>query len=176
MCRAYLSPYYKEGGQQPIDENDKPVFTGRWNGGAISLNLPMIYEKSKEENKDFFQVLDFYLQMIRNLHKRTYDYIAKFQASNNPLAYTQDGFYKGNLKPQDNIESLLDYVTFSFGITALNELQELYNNKQLDEDNEFAYKTLQYINDFVNKYKKEDRILYAIYSTPRFRGGSYSNI
>lgn len=175
-CRAYLSPYYKEGGQEPANENDKPVFTGRWNGGAISLNLPMIYEESKEEGKDFFEVLDYYLQMIRNLHKRTYDYIAKFQASNNPLAYTQEGFYKGNLKPQDNIESLLDYVTFSFGITALNELQELYNNKQLDEDNEFAYKTLQYINDFVNKYKKEDKILYAIYSTPRFRGGSYSNI
>lgn len=35
MCRAYLSPYYENGGQQPIDENDKPVFTGRWNGGKI---------------------------------------------------------------------------------------------------------------------------------------------
>lgn len=165
-CRAYLSPYYKEGGQEPINENDKPIFTGRWNGGAISLNLPMIYEKSKEEGKNFFKVLDHYLQIIRNLHKRTYDYIARFQASNNPLAYTQEGFYKGTLKPEQNIKPLLDYVTFSFGITALNELQELYNNKQLDEDNEFAYKTLQYINDFVNKYKKEDKILYAIYGTP----------
>ena len=70
MCRAYLSPYYKLGGQQPKDENDTPIFTGRWNGGAISINGPMIYMKSKGENKDFYQELDYYLQMIRNLHKK----------------------------------------------------------------------------------------------------------
>ena len=39
-CRAILSPYYERGGFEPADENDTPVFVGRFNLGAISLNLP----------------------------------------------------------------------------------------------------------------------------------------
>ena len=47
-CRAFLSPYWERGGQKPADENDVPVFVGRWNGGAITLNLPMIYMMKKK--------------------------------------------------------------------------------------------------------------------------------
>ncbi len=57
-------------------------------------------------------------------------------------------------------------MTASFGITALNELQELYNGKSLVEDGQFALDTLKYINDKVAEFKKEDGILYAIYGTP----------
>ena len=57
-------------------------------------------------------------------------------------------------------------MTASFGITALNELQELYNGKSIAEDGQFALEVLQYINDKVAKYKLEDGILYAIYGTP----------
>ena len=46
-CRAYLSPYYERGKLSPADENDRPVFTGRFNGGAVSLNLPMILRKAQ---------------------------------------------------------------------------------------------------------------------------------
>lgn len=141
-------------------------FVGRWNGGAISLNTPMIYLKSQRDNKDFFEVLEHYLQMARSIHKRTYKFLARQKASINPISFTQGGFYKGFLKPNDYIEPLLKYVTFSFGYTALNELQEAYNGKSLYEDGEFAYKTLQYINDFATKYKPADNILYAVYGTP----------
>ena len=41
-CRAFLSPWYEKGGMKPADENDKPIFVGRFNIGAISLHLPMI--------------------------------------------------------------------------------------------------------------------------------------
>ena len=45
-CRAFLSPYFERGGFEPADEDDKPVFVGRFNLGAISLHLPMILAKS----------------------------------------------------------------------------------------------------------------------------------
>ena len=44
-CRAFLSPYWEKGGQKQCGEDDKPVYVGRFNGGAISLNLPMIFMK-----------------------------------------------------------------------------------------------------------------------------------
>lgn len=165
-CRAYLSLYYRKGGFHPADESDLPVFTGRWNGGAISLNLPMILRKSQLEKLPFYELLDHYLEMIREVHKRTYEYLAKIKASCNPLMFTQGGFYNGHLQPDEEIRPLLDYVTFSFGFTALNETQMLYNGKYLDEDNDFAYEVLQHVNRFSEAHKEEDHILWAIYGTP----------
>ena len=165
-CRASLSPWYERGGMNPADENDVPIFEGRFNLGAISLNLPMILAKAKQENRDFYAVLDYYLELIRNLHKKTYDFLGEKKASTNPMGYCQGGFYGGHLKPDDKIKSILPPMTMSFGITALNELQELYNGKSLVEDGEFALEVMQYINDKVNQFKVEDNILYAIYGTP----------
>ena len=165
-CRAFLSPWYEKGGEEPVDDKDKPVYVGRFNIGAISLNLPMILAKAREEQKDFYEVLDFYLEMIRKIHIRTYRYLAKRKASTNPLAYCQGGFYGGNLRPDEAIEPVLKSSTASFGITALNELQVLYNGKSIVEDGGFALEVLKYINEKTLQFKKEDKILYAIYGTP----------
>ena len=134
--------------------------------GAVSLHLPMILAKAREEQKDFYEVLDYYLEMIRKIHIRTYKYLAKRKASTNPLAYCQGGFYGGNLQPNESIESIMKSCTASFGITALNELQVLYNGKSIVEDGQFALDVLKYINDKTVEYKNADHILYAIYGTP----------
>lgn len=165
-CRAFLSPWYERGGMNPADEDDKPVFVGRFNIGAISLHLPMILAKSRKESKDFYEVLDYYLNMIRKIHIRTYEYLGEMRASTNPLAYCQGGFYGGHLNPRDKIKPILKAATASFGYTALNELQELYNGKSIAEDGDFAYEVLKYINDKIAEFKKEDGNLYAIYGTP----------
>ncbi|MGN0605920.1 MAG: anaerobic ribonucleoside-triphosphate reductase [Oscillospiraceae bacterium] len=165
-CRAFLSPWYERGGMKPADENDTPVFVGRFNIGAVSLHLPMIYAKAQKESKDFFEVLDYYLELIRKLHIRTYDYLGEMKASTNPLAYCEGGFYGGHLGIHDKIKPILKSATASFGITALNELQQLYNKKSLVEDGEFAVKVMEYINCKVNQFKEEDGNLYALYGTP----------
>ncbi|HAV00209.1 MAG TPA: anaerobic ribonucleoside-triphosphate reductase [Lachnospiraceae bacterium] len=165
-CRAFLSPWYERGGMNPADDDDVPVFVGRFNIGAVSLHLPMILAKARQESKDFYQVLDYYLQLIRELHKRTYAYLGEMRASTNPLAYCEGGFYGGHLKLSDKIKPLLKSATASFGITALNELQELYNGKSLVEDGQFALEVLEYINKRINEFKVEDQNLYAIYGTP----------
>lgn len=165
-CRAFLSPWYERGGMEPADENDTPVFEGRFNLGVVSLHLPMILAKARRESKDFYEVLDHYLEMIRGLHKRTYDYIGELRASVNPIAFCEGGLLGGHLKPEEKIKSLLPPMTMSYGITALNELQELYNGKSIREDGQFALDVMQHINDYVTRIKKEDHILYAIYGTP----------
>lgn len=165
-CRAFLSPWYERGGMEPADESDKAIFEGRFNLGVVSLHLPMILAKARNESKVFYEVLDYYLEMIRNLHKRTYDYIGEMKASTNPVAYCEGGFYGGYLKPNDKIKSILKPMTLSYGVTALNELQELFNGKSIAEDGEFALEVMKYINDKLAQYKKEDDLLYAIYATP----------
>ena len=133
---------------------------------VVSLHLPMILAKARQENKDFYEVLDYYLELIRGLHKRTIDYLGEMKASVNPVAFCEGGIYGGNLKPDEKIKSILKPMTISYGYTALNELQELYNKKSLVEDGEFALEVLTYIRDKINQFKKEDGILYALYGTP----------
>ncbi|MCQ2492438.1 MAG: anaerobic ribonucleoside-triphosphate reductase [Lachnospiraceae bacterium] len=165
-CRAFLSPWYERGGIHPADDQDKPVFVGRFNIGVVSLHLPMIYAKAKQESKDFYKVLDYYLNLGRQLHIRTYDYLGEMKASTNPLAYCEGGFLGGNLGIHDKIKPLLKSATASFGITALNELQQLHNKKSLVEDGQFAIEVLEYINKEITRFKEEDGHLYAIYGTP----------
>lgn len=165
-CRAFLSPWYERGGINPADENDVPVFTGRFNIGAITLNLIMILAKAREEGKDFYEVLDYYLEMIRKLHLRTYDYLGNKQASISPITYCEGGFYGGHLNPSDKIAPVLKSATASFGITGLNELNVLYNGKTIAEDGQFPLEVMEYINRKVSEFKEKDQRLYAIYGTP----------
>ena len=170
MCRAFLSIWFKEGGMTPAHENDEPIFISRFNIGAVSLHLPLIYQEAKTTGKDFYDLLDYYLEMIRNLHLRTYNYLGEMKASTNPLAFCEGGLYKGNLNPDDKIAPCLESATASFGITALNELQQLHNQCSLLQDNSFAKEVMVYINEKVANYKKEDGRLYAIYATPKIVG------
>lgn len=165
-CRAFLSPWFERGGIEPADADDKPIFVGRFNIGAVSLHLPMIYAKSQQEGKDFFEVLDYYLNLIRRIHQRTYDYLGEMRASTNPLAYCEGGFLGGHLGFHDKIKPLLKSATASFGITALNELEEIANKHSITEDGSFALKTMEFINKRIQDFKREDGHLYAIYGTP----------
>ena len=74
-----LSPWYERGGMEPADENDVPVFVGRFNIGVVSLHLPMMLCKGTTGAKDFYEVLDYYLELIRKIHIRTYAYLGEMR-------------------------------------------------------------------------------------------------
>ena len=104
--------------------------------------------------------------MISRIHKRTIEYLGEMKASTNPIGFCEGGFYGGHLKPNEKIKPILKAMTISYGITALNELQELCNGKSLVQDGEFALEVMEHINRKIEQYKHEDGILYAIYGTP----------
>ena len=95
------------------------------------------------------------MEMIRQIHIRTYDYLGEMRASINPLAFCEGGFYGGHLGIHDKIKPLLKSATASFGITALNELQEIHNQKSLVEDGQFALDVMEYINKRLMNLKKK---------------------
>lgn len=171
-CRAFLSPWYERGGLHPEDEADFPVFIGRFNLGVVSLNLPMIYWECKENETTFWNFLEYHLEVIRKHFRRRIQKIAQMPAGRNELMFCQggaldprtgDGCY---LDPEEPVAPVLKCATVSFGITALNELQQAYNGKSLVEDGAFALKVMEFINSKIAQYKEEDGILYAIYGTP----------
>lgn len=166
-CRAKLSPWYPRGGFKQADETDIPVIEGRFNLGAISLHFPMIAAQAQHENRDFYEVLTEYLELVRKIHQRTFSYIAHKKAGTNPLGFCQGGFLNGYKDPEEEIgEDLLRPMTLSFGITALNETSILMTGKSIREDNTFAIEVLKFMNDYVKRIKEEDNLGYAIYGTP----------
>lgn len=166
-CRAAVSRWFERGGVSPADENDKCIMDGRFNMGAISLHFSMIGAKAKKEDKDYFEVLDYYLEMVRGIHKRTIEFLSHKKAGINPLGFCQGGFYGGHLDPDQELGmDFLKPMTISFGIIGLNEASVLMTGKAIHEDNTWAISVLKHINEYVDKIKNEDGILYAIYGTP----------
>lgn len=166
-CRAAVSRWFERGGMTPADENDRCIMDGRFNMGAISLHFSMIAAKARKEDKDFYDVLYQYLEMIRDIHKRTVEFLSHKKASTNPLGFCQGGFYGGHLDPDQEIGvEFLRPMTISFGIIGLNEASVFWTGKAIHEDNSWAIDVLKYINEYVDRIKKEDNIAYAIYGTP----------
>ena len=166
-CRASLAPWYRYGGMHPKDDNDIPIYTGRFNMGAIALNFPMYVEKAKDEGKDFYEVLDYYLELVRRLSQKTIEFISHKKAGINPLGFCEGGFIGGNKDPEDELGiELLKPMTISFGIIALNEASVLATGKSIAEDDTWAFEVMQYINKYVDRIKEEDDTLYAIYGVP----------
>lgn len=162
-CRAFLSPVFRDSGwTEPQDENDEFLIY-RCNLGVISLNLPMIYMKASKEGLKFFDVLDNYMEIARGIGKRTKNFLCKLKASSDPLLFMEGGLDGGNLQPDDTIESILKYSTITFGYGGLHELTMLHLKKKLSEDDSFAIETMKHINENIDRYKKEDHILWALY-------------
>lgn len=163
-CRAYLTPWANEKGEY--------VAVGRCNIGAVSLNLPIIlkltqlyYPENWEEK--FWDVLDDRMEMIREFLRRRYDVIRHQKCSSNPLAFTQGGFYEGTKGPDEEVGDLVRYMTASFGITALDEATYLWSGKRLvEEGGEFSAQVLRHMKEVINRFKKEDGYIYALYGTP----------
>ncbi|MGL6024618.1 MAG: anaerobic ribonucleoside-triphosphate reductase [Cetobacterium sp.] len=159
MCRAFLDDYILEDGTN--------LNHSRGNIGVVSLNLPMIYQKSKVDGLDYYELLKYYVGMCLDIHDRTYEYIGKQKAGSNPLMFCEGGFYGGNLEQNECIGGVVSkYFTSSIGITALNELTRLHNGKSLLEDKTIANSTIDFIQEVINSRKASTGYNYSIYGTP----------
>lgn len=134
--------------------------------GVVTLNLPMIWMKAKRTGSDFWETLTEYMEIARGIHKKTAEYLYKMKASSNPLAFMQGGFDGGTLEAHESVEPVLRKSTLSFGYGGLHEITMLQCKKGLSEDTDFAKTVLKYINAEIQRFKAEDKLLYALYGTP----------
>lgn len=152
-CRAYLTEW-----NDP--KTGEAITTGRCNIGAVSLNLPLLWEVSKNEGISFHKIIEERFNTIIDFFERRYKILADTKACTNPLAFCQGGLYEGNLNPDDKIGNLTRYMTASIGVTALHEL------KEISLDNSIGIKVLNYLNRLIEDAKERTGHLYALYGTP----------
>lgn len=164
-CRAYLSPYYERGGMTPADENDRPVFIGRANCGAVTLNTVRYAIMAEKDENKYFQLLDKYFDLALREHLDTFNSMCKIKASSNPLFFCEGGCHI-KLGYDESIERAIRTFTWSFGYIGLNEASLLMTGKEIHEDNTFAIKVLTHLTERIEQAKEEHNLLFALYGTP----------
>lgn len=153
-CRSFLTP----------DEDGDTH--GRGNIGVVTLNLPSIVKNAELNKLDVVEEIIKYVDMVRDIHMRTYELIGKQKAASNPLMFTQGGFKGGHLNPEDEVKSITDTFSASFGITALHELTMLCEGKSLLESKLTANYVIDVIQSRIDHWKEVDGKAYSIYGTP----------
>lgn len=164
-CRAFLSPWYERGGMYPEDENDTPIFTGRANCGAITLNTVRYAIEAKGDKDKYYELLDKYFWVAIRRHLAIYDKMCKIKASSNPLFFCEGGCFL-KLDPDESIERAIKTFTWSIGYIGLTEASLLMIGKELHEDNSFAIEVLEHLDKLIEEAKGKYKLLFAIYGTP----------
>ncbi|MEG0070020.1 anaerobic ribonucleoside-triphosphate reductase [Cetobacterium sp.] len=160
-CRAFLSPWF--------DENGIEKYSGRFNLGATSINLPRIAIKNKGDEAGFYKELDEILDICKENSIFRAKYLENTPAEIAPILWMAGAL--AEKQPKDTIKDLVwgGYATISIGYIGLSEVSELLYGKNfaLDESSyEKTFKILEYISEKVKQFKEETNLGFALYSTP----------
>lgn len=170
-CRAFLSPYY--------DENGEEIYTGRSNIGAATLNLPKIaLEVSKKYmdnhlsivdgnmERDFFDMINKYADMIFKIHEDYYAKISKTKGSSNPLYFCEGGAWT-KVGYDEEVGKIFEASTASLGYIGIYEtLIALGLDPKEEYGANFGVKIVAHLKKLTEDATIKYNHLYALYSTP----------
>ncbi|MBC2856925.1 anaerobic ribonucleoside-triphosphate reductase [Cetobacterium sp. 2A] len=160
-CRAFLSPWF--------DKDGKETYSGRFNIGATSINLPRIALKHKGDEEGFYKELDSIMELCKENNLFRAKYLENTPAEISPILWRD-----GALANKSNKETIKDliwggYSTVSIGYIGLSEVSQLLYGTDFSQDEEIYEKTfniLKYMSEKIDEYKKETNLGFALYSTP----------
>lgn len=155
-CRSYLSKYID---QQTGEEK----YLGRFNLGVVSLNLPMIAARAKAEQKDFFKLLDEYLELSYEAHMVRVNRMIGVKAEQNPIMWCEGVLAR--LDPEETIDKLFynGYASISIGYIGVYETCQILGR---EGDRNLALGILQHMKDKCGEFKARSNLGFSVYGTP----------
>ncbi len=159
-CRSFLTPY--------VDENGKPKYYGRFNQGVVTVNLVDIALTSQKDLVKFWEVFDERLELCHRALQCRHERLTGTVSDVAPILW-QHGVL-ARLQPGEKIDKLLHngYSTISLGYAGLWETVYFMTGKKLTENEGkfFGLEIMKKLNEYTNKWKKEECIDYSLYGTP----------
>lgn len=161
MCRSFLTPY--------VDENGKPKYYGRFNGGVVTLNLPAIALSSNKDMDTFWEIFEERTELCHKALKIRHERLEGTKSDVAPIIW-QDGAF-ARLKKGEVIDKLLHngYSTLSLGYAGLYEcVKYMTGHSHADEGigEKFGLEVMQRLNDKCAQWKAEENIDYSLYGSP----------
>ena len=159
-CRAFLPPYK--------DENGKYKFDGRFNMGVCTINLPQIGILARNNQDNFFEILEKRLDLVKEVGLLRYDHLSKVTSDSSPIHFSHGAIAR--LPKHTPIKPLLEngYATVTIGYIGIYEASMLVTGKSHTNDvgKEFAKKIMKLLNNKKEEWSKEYGIAFAVYGTP----------
>lgn len=159
-CRSFLTP-------DPVNHK----YWGRFNIGVSTVNLPYAALEAKTEGKDFFEVLDKYLELCHKIQKIRLQRLENVTSDVAPILWQNGAFAR--LPEGASLHELLhnNYCTSSLGYAGLYEAVKILTGESHTKRNTAGYemgiKIMKHLNDSCNKWKKEENVSYSLYGTPK---------
>lgn len=173
-CRSALTPdrWSNKCGNiskaKNFEKNKGHVYSGRFNMGVVTLNLPDAALTAKTEGRDIFDVLEERCELCHKGLQVRIDRLSQVTSDCAPILW-QDGAL-ARLDQGEKLDSLIHngYATASLGYVGLWEAVQAYTGHKLTSTvgKEFGLKIMQFLNDKCNQWKAEENIDYSLYGTP----------
>ena len=156
-CRAFLSPWFDEKGEE--------IYSGRFNIGATTINLPRIAIKNRGDEAGFYKELDRVMEMCKENSVFRAHYLEKTQAEMAPILWQSGAL--AEKQPKETIKDLIwgGYATVSIGYIGLSEVSQLLYGEDFAYNEEIYEKTfniLKYISEKVAQFKAETNLGFAL--------------
>lgn len=159
-CRSFLTPM--------VDEKGEGLFYSRGNVGVQSINLPFVALISKRDNRDFYEVLDEYLELCKRMGILRFEKLKGVKAKVAPLLWQHGVFSR--LEPEEEILPVIkEKFTVSLGYSGLYETTKIITGQThtTDEGFKFAKELMRYLNSTCKKWKEETGLSFSLYGTPQ---------
>jgi ribonucleoside-triphosphate reductase len=157
MCRSFVPEYIKNGVEK---------YTGRYNLGVVSVNVPYAAAEAIGDKEKFFEILDSYCELAYQYHMIRINRFKKTKARQNPILWMTGAL--ANLKPHETVEQTIydGNATASLGYVGVYEAQEICG----DTSKDFAMKIVKFLKGKCEEWKEKTRITFSLYGTPKLLG------
>lgn len=160
-CRSALTPY--------IDENGNPKYSGRFNQGVVTINLPDVGLSANKDLKKFWRILDSRLELCHKALQCRHNRLEGTLSDISPIHWQYGALAR--LEPGEKLDTLLHggYSTISLGYVGLWETVYSLIGKKLTEPEgeKLGIEIMEKLNEYTKKWKEAENIDYSLYGTPQ---------
>lgn len=134
-----------------------------------TVNIPYIALLSKEQNRDFFEVLDEKLEYIHRMGELRFDKLKGVKAKVASIIWCDGAFLR--LDPEEEILPHLEngYATVSLGYSGISDAVQILTGEDITGNigHELGKEIVKHLKDKCDEWKQENGRGWSVYSCPQ---------
>jgi len=150
--------------------NGPQIVTSRGNFSFTTLNLPKMAIESKKDIKEFYKLLDKYMDLAKQQLTWRYNLIGKRHAYNYPFLIGQHIWMDSEkLDKYDTVREVLKHASISIGFCGLAEALVALIGKHHGESEEaqkLGLEIIGHMRKMTDKYTEQTHLNWSLFATP----------
>lgn len=148
----------------------REISYGRGNLSFTTINLPMLALTAKGDEKEFYKLLDKYLELCKKQLLERFEIQAKRKVKNMSFLMGQNVWIDSEkLGPEDEIREVIKHGSLSIGFIGLAEtLVALYGHHH-GEGKEYwdkGYAIIKHMREYIDRISDEMKLNFGVLATP----------